>query len=336
MHGRGGTRSKRAAPDGIAHDTDGATHELGPRRLIEIQRARILAAMVEVSAERGAANVTVAHVVERAGVSRRTFYELFDDREGCFLAALDDAVERVCECVAPAYRSGEGWAERVRLALAALLSFFDVERGAGHLLVVESLGAGTAVLERRQRVLARLAAVVDEGRALARGGEGPPPLTAEGIVGAVFSVVHGRLLQRDPGRLIELTGPLMGTIVLPYLGAAAARREVSKPLLESAAPPVRASGDPLRDLEMRLTYRTLRVLMGLGENPGASNREIGEVAGVSDQGQISKLLRRLDRLGLIENTLDGQGRGGPNAWVLTRKGRELERSMCERAGGVGT
>jgi AcrR family transcriptional regulator len=325
---------------------------LGREQVAEIQRARMLAAMVEVVSEHGAANVTVAHVVARSGVSRRTFYELFEDREDCLLAALDDAVARVSECVVPAYESGGSWAERLRLALVALLSFLDVERGAGYLLVVESLGAGAAALERRRRVLAQMTTVVDEGRMLARGGEGPPPLTAEGIVGAVFSVIHARLLasplpaaMRGPcmgphppaegDSLLGLTGPLMAMIVLPYLGTAAARRELSKLVPESAARAARVSGDPLKDLEMRLTYRTLRVLMGLGENPGASNREIGEAAGVGDQGQISKLLRRLDRLGLIENTLNGQGRGGSNAWVLTGKGRELERSVREQAGGMG-
>ena len=65
---------------------------IGAEHVAEIQRARILAAMVDVVAERGAANVTVARVVTRSGVSRRTFYELFEDREDCFLAAFDQAV----------------------------------------------------------------------------------------------------------------------------------------------------------------------------------------------------------------------------------------------------
>ncbi len=305
-------------------------HPIGHRQVVEVQRARMLAAMVELVAERGAANVTVAHVVALSGVSRRTFYEIFDDREDCLLAALEDALGRASERVVPAYESGDGWAERIRLALVALLAFLDANRAAGRLLVVESLGAGPRALERRQRVLERMSAAIDAGRAWVKRGEGPPPLTAEGVVGAVLSVVHSRLLRRDPAALTELAGPLMGTIVLPYLGPAAVRRELSRPVPTSAEEPVRAHGDPLRGIELRLTYRTLRVLMGLGERPGASNRQIGDAAGIADPGQISKLLARLRRVGLIENAIGGQGRGGPNAWALTVKGRALERGVRER------
>jgi hypothetical protein len=80
----------------------------------------------------------------------------------------------------------------------------------------------------------------------------------------------------------------------------------------------------LEDLEMRLTYRTLRVLSAIAANPGASNRDIADHADVKDQGQISKLLIRLERLGLIHNTGTGALRGEPNAWILTDKGQEVE------------
>ena len=71
---------------------------------------------------------------------------------------------------------------------------------------------------------------------------------------------------------------------------------------------------------MRLTYRTVRVLLAIAETPGASNRELADAAGVADQGQISKLLSRLKSLGLIENIGAGPVRGEPNAWQLTPKG----------------
>jgi DNA-binding PadR family transcriptional regulator len=74
---------------------------------------------------------------------------------------------------------------------------------------------------------------------------------------------------------------------------------------------------------MRLTYRTLRVLTAISEQPGASNREVAVHAEVADQGQISKLLARLERLGLIQNTGEGQPSGEPNAWLLTSRGEEI-------------
>jgi AcrR family transcriptional regulator len=297
--------------------------------------------MVEVSAEHGLADATVARVVARAGVSRRTFYELFEDREACFLAAFDEVVARASRHVLDAYDPEAGWAERLRLALTALLSFLDVERGAGWLLVVGSLGAGATALERRRRVLAQMIAFVDEGRALkstprraqagkeAKAGMEPPPLTAEGVVGGALSVVHARMVEdgRKQSRMVELVSPLVSMIVLPYLGAAAARKE-----LERVGPRPRARvecgrEDPLRELGMRLTYRTVRVLMAVAAAPGSSNREIGLAAGVADQGQISKLLARLGRLGLVRNEGLAPGKGAPNAWALTGKGAQVERAM---------
>jgi AcrR family transcriptional regulator len=328
MAGRGSAPSTAAAPNGIAPTSNG----VGAERVIEIQRARILAAMVEVSAERGAGNVTVAHIVERAGVSRRTFYELFDDREACFLAAFDDGIARASRAVLDGYDPAVGWVERIRTALTVSLSFLDANRGMGRLLIVGSLGAGSGALEHRQRTLAKIVAVIDEGRAHTRAGSDLPPLTAEGVAGGVLSVLHSRLLDDAPGRLAELTGPLMSMIVLPYLGPAASRRELRRPVPAPVGSLLPGPADPLRDVEMRLTYRTVRVLMSVAANPGASNREVGLAADIQDQGQISKLLTRLSKLGLIENSGAGQARGAPNAWMLTEKGEEIEAAVAGRAG----
>jgi DNA-binding MarR family transcriptional regulator len=85
---------------------------------------------------------------------------------------------------------------------------------------------------------------------------------------------------------------------------------------------------------MRLTYRTVRVLIAIASHEGASNRQVGDAAGIADQGQISKLLARLDGLGLIENTGAGHSRGEANAWQLTRKGLEVEHTIRVEAAPV--
>ena len=103
--------------------------------MVEIQRARMLVAMVEVCAEHGPANVTVAGVVERAGVSRRTFYEIFDDCEDCLLAALDEGLRRASERVLPAYRGGGRWSERIRSVSGGVARI--PRRRAGHGSVVD-------------------------------------------------------------------------------------------------------------------------------------------------------------------------------------------------------
>jgi AcrR family transcriptional regulator len=299
-------------------------------RLVEIQRSRIASAMIDAVAERGLAGASVAHVVQRSGVSRRTFYEIFEDREDCFLAALDDAISRAGEHVIAAYETaGRRWAERIRAGLTAFLSFLDAEPAAGRLLVVGSLGAGPSAHRRRQRVLDRVTSAIEEGREEAKTPGDLPKLTGEGAVGAVLGVVYARMSEGKCPPLAGLSGPLMGMIVLPYLGPAAARRETARPAPQPPTAPATpaASIDPLRDLPMRLTYRTVTVLLAIGSQPGASNRAIALAAGVEDQGQISKLLARLAKLGLIANGRDIDARGAGNSWTLTELGETLERSL---------
>jgi AcrR family transcriptional regulator/DNA-binding MarR family transcriptional regulator len=292
----------------------------------------MIAAMVEVASERGLAEATVAHIVARSGVSRRTFYEMFSDREDCFLAAVEEAIARASEYLRD-YDPAQRWRERVRAGLIALLVFLEDEPDMGRLCVVETLGGGPKVLDRRRELLLALTAIVDEGRSQSRAGANLPPLTAEGVVGGVLSVLHARLIdRRRRASLLELAGPLMGMIALPYLGSAVAQRESAKPPPKRRSRRVAANKDPLRELDMRLTYRTVRVIVGIAGQPKASNRQVGEAAGIEDQGQISKLLTRLERLGLIENTGEGPARGAPNAWVLTRRGQEVEQAINRQTG----
>lgn len=317
--------------NGLPHSgMSGRAHPVGQQQVANFQRARMLNAMVSEVSERGVANVSVAHVVARSGVSRRTFYEIFADREACFLAAFDDALQGASAVVTHAYQQPGSWRVKIRAGLVAFLQSLEGDRARERLLIVESLAAGPLALERRQNVFSQIIPIIDLGRAEGKGAD-PPPLTAEGILGATLSIVHARLLAREP--LVELTGALMAMVVLPYLGPAAARAELSKPVPKSLPSPAPPSVDPLRDLEMRLTYRTLRVLIELGQTPGASNRQIGTAAGIGDQGQVSKLLGRLRRLGLIENAHAAREPGGANAWRLTSIGRQLERSARERGGG---
>jgi AcrR family transcriptional regulator len=307
--------------------------------VVSLQRARIITAMVEVVAERGVARSTVAHVVARSGVSRRTFYELFNDREDCFLAAFDEAVEHAAARVVPAFEQAGGWVERVRAGLRALLEFLDDEPGLGRLAIVDALGAGPVALERRTRVVGVLIDAVDQRRCdRSKIGQRAPRtlkrFTAEGIVGAVLAVLHARLTEPERRSMVGLLGPLMGLIVLPYEGRTVAERETRRPA-PRRRPAAPAPVDPLRDLEMRLTYRTVRVLVAIatlgGRGSDPSNREVADAAGVTDQGQISKLLVRLEHLGLIANMGEGHMRGEPNAWRLTPKGRDVERTISRQA-----
>jgi AcrR family transcriptional regulator len=304
-------------------------------RVSEMQRSRLLSAAVAAVNEEGYANVTVAHITERARVSRRTFYDLFENRDACLDVLIGDVLARIESEIARADPRKSSWRERVRVGLFTILSFFDREPALAQVCVVQSLRGGPNVLKHREEVLERLAAVLDEGRegsaASSRAG-GVTELTAEGLIGASLAIVYARLQrEQDMPALTSLTNELMSMIVLPYLGAAAARgeRNVSIPAatpvaLRSGSP---SNGDPLAGVPMRLTYRTALVLGCIAQEPGASNRVIADHAGVSDQGQISKLLSRLERLGLAANTGDGHLKGERNAWRLTPKGVQVEHGI---------
>jgi AcrR family transcriptional regulator len=287
--------------------------------------------------EHGYARTTVAHITTRARVSRRTFYEIFNDRDACLAALIEDVVALLEREIAAADLDALRWSERVRRGLFLILDFFDREPVLARVCVVEALRGGAGVLERREVVLARLARALDEGRQESARGARCVELTAEGLVGATFAIVYARLSQRNREPLTSLLGDLMSLIVLPYLGAAAAQRERARAVRvprtrasRGAAPSFTAERDPLAGIPMRLTYRTARVLECIAEQPGISNRAVADRAGITDQGQMSKLLARLERLGLAVNRGDGHSKGEPNAWELTPLGSEVTRRLAYR------
>lgn len=317
-------RPARTSRHRVPQASNGAVRE----QFADVQRARMLGAMFDVAAERRAANVTVAHIVERSGVSRRTFYKYFEDRDDCLFAAFERALTIAREDVLSAYDASEAWRERIRAGLIALLVFCDQEPSIARLLICESQANGRRLNERRQEVVAQLNLIVDGGRREGKA-ENVSPLVAEGTVAGVLAVIQVRLMDATPNTFIGLTNELMSMIVSPYLGGAMARRELERPSLVSVS--VRREdaliSDPFKGAGMRLTYRTVRTLVAIAQHPDGSNREIGETAGITDQGQISKLLSRLERIGLISNAGLGPGTGGPNSWTLTEKGKRIAESI---------
>jgi AcrR family transcriptional regulator/DNA-binding MarR family transcriptional regulator len=325
---RRAARGSRAAVSGSA-----AGRSVPRGQIVVIQRSRLLAAAVAAVDELGYAGTTVSDVTSRARVSRRTFYELFSNREECLAAVLEDVVALVEGEIAAADLADLAWRERVRGGLGVILAFFDREPALARVCVVQALRGGVEIQGRREAILARLAGLLDEGRGESSRGVDCTPLTAEGLVGAAFAIVYARLLRGESRPLVGLLGELMNLIVLPYLGPAAARREQARAHRAPAPAAGRALGwprvdvDPLREVPMRLTYRTVRVLECIARLPGISNRVVAEHAGVQDPGQVSKLLARLGRLGLLENTGAGHAKGEPNAWSLTPLGRQVAQRL---------
>src|SRR6202453_817102 len=314
----------------------------GGAKVSEMQRARLLGGAVAAVEKLGWSNVTVASIASRARVSRKTFYDLFVDREDCLFAIMDETRAWVAAELVAADLDELSWRERVRNGLWIVLSFFDREPELARLCVVQSARGSQRVLEWREQILEQVIAMVDEGRLQSERAAQVPPLTAEGVVGAVIAIVQRRLQEITGGSLSELQNELTSIIVLPYLGRARADRELKHQLggvdfslrPDTAAkktshprPAYHAGEDPLAEIPMRLTYRTARVLEAVAAHPGSSNREIGERADIFDQGQVSKLLARLKRLGLLANSGNGQSKGEANAWRLTELGERVTRQL---------
>lgn len=284
------------------------------------QRTKIVEASADVMHERGSAT-TLAAVAKRAGVPAGTLQREFPDEEALVLAAFELGLERARAKVLPAFDAERRWLDAIRAGLAAMLRFADEEPAFASVLLVHWTSGGKLVTQRRVQVLGELAGVVDQGRLeMPTGRPQQPPIIAEGVVGAVLQVMHNRLIAEGRGPVVELYGSLVSIVVLPYLGSAVARRELTRPMPRVRATLARGHGP---SAEMRLTYRSARVLATIADYPGASNREIADRAGVVDQGQISKLLSRLEGHGLIARMSQGRTRGSPNSWCLTEQGERV-------------
>jgi DNA-binding MarR family transcriptional regulator/AcrR family transcriptional regulator len=298
---------------------------------IELQRARKLITAAEAVRKFPFEGMSDAGVNGHAGVSRQAFDDHLEGREACLLAAFDQTLTLASGRASAAYDAQEGWVDRVRAGLLALLEFFDEEPALARYCVVHSAQAGETVLVRRAEVLDRLARVLDDERAPARGY--PPPLTAQAVASGVLGVMHGRLSKRDAGVLVELAGPLMSFIVLPFLGVDAARRELRRPVDVTPAP-VR-HGVALEVLQVpggRLNHSAVSVLRVIAAEPGLNSSEVALRASLKkDPGQVSRLLSRLARLGLIQSTRNPRSTPAAKAWRLTARGQEIEAAVRREA-----
>jgi AcrR family transcriptional regulator len=302
--------------------------------LAAYQRLRMLSAAAAVAGEQGYDGVSATSVVARARVSRKTFYEVFESREDCLLAVIERALADAAILAGEAYEQQQGWSARLRAGLAGLLTFLEREE-AGALALAYLLGYGPNRIELRAEVLRRLRVLVDQGRAHAGARDSLSPLTGEFVVGGVLATVYAHMQDRRPPQLVDLLNPLMCMIVLPYLGPGAAARELTRATPERIEPPSRAVTEQLQGLDMRVTYRTARVLEAIRLLPESSNATIAAHANIVDPGQISKLLARLLRLELIENMGAGSAAGEANAWRLTDTGKRLESTVSRKVAGTG-
>jgi len=196
-------------------------HRLTPEAVAESQRGRMLLAVAQVVAEKGYTSATVADIVERAGVSRRTFYDQFADKEACFLAAFDFGVGIVIEqMIAAAEGLPEGdWRARARSDWATYLEVLAAEPAFAWALHVEVFGASRAALEHRARIMELFSERTRRAYEIARKQDKTLPKLPDVIFrlhsGGMDELVRECLRSRGPEGLPELIEPgLQATFTL--------------------------------------------------------------------------------------------------------------------------
>lgn len=204
-----------------------------PREAVtESQRNRIHQAMIEVVSKRGYPETRVVDVIGVAGVSRKTFYELFDSKEDCFLAAYDVLLENILGEATDAFESkpAGSWSERMRGALAALLEHLSQHPEEARFAIVEVLAAGPKALARRDAALRQFTGFLEAGRS--ETSVELPGIISLSVAGGINELVYSEILHGAVGRLPSRLPDLMFWVTLPFLGAEGAAAERERTRLE--------------------------------------------------------------------------------------------------------
>lgn len=203
-------------------------HRLPPEVIARSQRERLLDAAIRLAATAGYGAVTIGDLTKQAGVSRSTFYEHFGDKEACFLAAYDSAIDVLVRRVVAAYESAGDWPARAAAGLAALLEALAEEPQLARLALVDIGSAGPAAQRRYRAAVQRLTPLFEEGRDFAPGGRGLPPNTSRMAIGGVTGLIGDELLAGRAEQLPGLLSDVLFATLVPYIGPDAAAREVER------------------------------------------------------------------------------------------------------------
>ncbi len=197
-----------------------------PRELADPPRARIAAAMVALVGNRGYAQTSIEMVCEQAHTRRSHFDRCFAGKEDCFLSIHDEVAAEFCGRVEAAFAGPTSWHDRVWAAGWAAMRFFEEDPARARFLVVEVNGAGNGAQSRRDRILQRLADVLDGGREELEKPQSMSRCTAEIVAGAIYGTVLGKIEEGSIERGDDFLPELVYMAVMPYLGSRAAEDEL--------------------------------------------------------------------------------------------------------------
>lgn len=197
-----------------------------PRGPADPARVRIAAAMVALVGSRGYAETSVEMLCEQARTRRSHFDRCFAGKEDCFLSIHDEVAAEFCDRVEAAFAGPSSWHDRVWAAGWAAMRFFEEDPTRARFLVVEVNGAGIGAQSRRDRILQRLADVLDGGREELEKPESVSRCTAEIVAGAIYGTVMGKIEEGCIERGDDFLPELVYMAVMPYLGSRAAEDEL--------------------------------------------------------------------------------------------------------------
>jgi AcrR family transcriptional regulator len=200
-------------------------HRLSREAVTAAQRERALRAMVEAVADRGYAETRVVDVIERAGLSRKTFYELFGDKEDCFLAAYDEVSAQLYAVTEQAFEAAaeETWPERITAGIRALVGELASDQAKARFSVIEVLAAGPKALARRDAAIRQFTGFIDAGRS--ESALELPGLTSTAIVGGIYELLYTEILHGATSQLPARVPELVYWITQPFLGPKRAAEE---------------------------------------------------------------------------------------------------------------
>ncbi|HXS46960.1 MAG TPA: helix-turn-helix domain-containing protein [Solirubrobacterales bacterium] len=202
---------------------------------VRSQRERLLEAVVKVSAAKGYEATTVADVVEYAGVSEDTFYEMFEGKSACFLEAYEAVFDVLVAHVTAAFEAAadEPWPEQIAAGLRALVELLSMEADIARMAMVEVTAAGDDARERYRAALARFTPFLEEGRTYSGQGEQLPADTARFAVGGATSMIFDEVRAGRGPELKRILPDLVFAVLMPYLGPEAAEDEMRRVTRES-------------------------------------------------------------------------------------------------------
>jgi AcrR family transcriptional regulator len=230
-----GREMPTTVPDRAPQRLPRGRHGLPRRFIVHNQRERMLLAVAEAVAEQGYATTTVADIIARARLSRRTFYEHFADKEECFLAAYDTVVEQMLAGIGHAYEQADGWTQKVHDGLQAFISYLVAEPAFARMCVVEVIAAGVEARGRRDAAMRTFVDFLEPGRDEAPKGIVVPTLAADIVVGGIYEIIYTRLLRNAADELVELLPELLYCALVPYIGHRAAEKAVRDTARRAAA-----------------------------------------------------------------------------------------------------